>query len=146
MEVGIYRRSSRRDVQVRSETINRWVGRLQNEFAIKANGTTPTERMESVIKQLADSLIENPKQADKIINELIESAFDTGVQEGFKKALDRVQDGKIKVRKARDKEQWILTTESRQYQITEKIPSIGNVEDQNSTAYISLAEHGFSRD
>lgn len=129
------------EIRAKSESMTRWIKRLEEEFNVEADGDTPTVRMESVISKIKQELGIDIEQASAL-NCLIASAFNVGAQEGFKRALQRVEDGKITVRKIMNEERWQLSSSSRQYQITEELPSFDGSE-LKETVYIELSEHGF---
>lgn len=64
------------------------------------------------------------KMLSEDINNLIKEAFNIGVENGFKRALARIQDGSIRARKLPNKECWSISTDSISYIVTAKIPNV----------------------
>lgn len=126
--------------EARSESMNKWIGRLEHETEFDAEGSSPTERMEDIIAQIKAAVRQSDVEAP--INELIAKAFEKGVQAGFARALTKFCKGAITSRKVPNENEWILTTLSTQYQITAKLPTASN-EDHRATVKIKLADHGF---
>jgi hypothetical protein len=124
-----------------SQSINKIVTSFEDECGMKASGKKPSERIESIIEQVKASLDVDPKLAEEL-NQLITSAFVIGAQSGFSRALERFQDGKITTKKVKNEDEWVLYSDSKQYQITENLPSMDGT-NQNSTVYISLSDNGF---
>ncbi|EOD9421142.1 hypothetical protein ACJ5M9_002773 [Vibrio campbellii] len=131
------------EIRAKSESMTKWTKRLEQEFCVTADGGTPTLRMESVIEKIKQEMGTDSVKSETL-NELIASAFDIGVQQGFKRALDRVENGKITVRKIREQERWQLYCDSPTYQITQRLPSFGGSEIKE-TVFIKLTEHGFQQ-
>lgn len=128
-------------IEARSESMTKWAGRLEDEFNLDQVGGSPTERMEGVINQIKDRLQLSPQDA-MTLNTLIASAYNIGAQNGFARALKNVENGLITTRKVPNEERWVVYSNSRQYQITEKLPSLSG-QELKETVYINLAEHGF---
>lgn len=124
-----------------SQSINKIVTRFEDECDLKASGESPTKRIENIIEQIKASLNVDTELATEL-NQLITSAFVIGAQSGFSRALERFQDGKITTKKVKNEDQWVLYSDSKQYQITENLPSMDGT-NQNSTVYISLSDNGF---
>lgn len=126
--------------EARSESMNKWIGRLESETEFDAEGSSPTERMEDIIAQIKAAMQQTGIEAP--LNELIEKAFEQGVLAGFARALSKFCKGAIKARKVPNEDEWVLSTLSTQYQITAKLPTASN-EDHRATVRIKLADHGF---
>jgi uncharacterized protein YihD (DUF1040 family) len=128
-------------VEARSESMNKWISRFEDEFGFESYGETPTKRMENLIEYIK-SKINNDSDLAESINQLISSAFFVGAESGFDRALKRFQDGKITTRKVPNEQRWILHSNSSQYQITKELPSFDGT-DHKATVYLSLSEFGF---
>lgn len=127
--------------EARSESMNKWISRIEEETDIVTEGETPTERMEDLIEKIKAAIVSGDNFDDSI-NNLITSAYSQGVQGGFAKALSKFSSGAITTRKKPNEEFWILHTNSNQYQISAKLPTV-NSEIQKITVKIKLSEHGF---
>lgn len=127
--------------ETRSASMNKWIGIIQEETEISSVGETPTEKMTDLISQIKTA-IASGGEADKSINDLIQSAFEQGVQSGFAKALSRFHSGAITTRKIPNEDFWVLHSSSSQYQITAKLPTLDG-KNQKNTTIIKLSEHGF---
>lgn len=127
--------------EARSESMNKWIGIIQDETEILSVGETPTEKMTDLIKQIK-LVIDSGGNPDESINDLIQSTFNQGIQSGFAKALSKFHNGSITTRKKPNEDFWILHSSSNQYQITAKLPTVdGNT--QKITTFIKMSEHGF---
>ncbi|WIH28877.1 hypothetical protein [Photobacterium damselae] len=127
--------------EARSESMNKWIGIIQDETEILSAGETPTEKMTDLIKQIK-LVIDLGGNPDESINDLIQSTFNQGIQSGFAKALSKFHNGFITTRKKPNEDFWILHSYSNQYQITAKLPTVdGNT--QKITTFIKMSEHGF---
>ncbi|CAH1569217.1 hypothetical protein [Vibrio rotiferianus] len=144
-------KNARLEIKAKSESINKWARRLEEEFEVEAQGATPTEKIESAIA-LIKSLLESAQSSggtpnltqDHIdaVDDLISEVYDLGSHVGFAKALEHVQKGKIRTKKIRNEESWCLMCSSREYQITRPLPTLDG-RSRKQTTYINLAEHGF---
>lgn len=133
----------KKNVIAHSQSINKVVSKLENELGVSVIGVTPTEKLTNSIEQLKERLKEkNENDLFELANDLIKNAFETGVHSGFKKALERIQDGKIEVRKVRNEDFWQLYSCSQRYQITEYIPAIDE-ECQKVVTQVVLSKFGF---
>lgn len=124
-----------------STSMNKWIGIIEEETEIVSFGSSPTQKMHDLIDKIKHA-IATGENVDTSINELIQDAFDKGVQSGFAKGLTKFINGSITTKKVRNKDSWILSTNSKQYQITAKLPSAGEKKIQ-TTSYIRISEHGF---
>lgn len=124
-----------------STSMNKWIGILEEATDIVSFGASPTQKMHDLIDKIRHA-IKTGENVDSSINELIQDAFDKGVQSGFAKGISKFIDGSIRARKVRDEESWVLSTNSRKYQITTTLPSAGD-EKIKTTSYIKMNEHGF---
>ena len=127
-------------IEAHSKSINKVVTRLEGEFDVKAQGSVPTAKLESLIAQL--KLKRANDGGDDDIDALILEAFSIGARAGFYRALTRFEDGKIKTRKARNADRWVLYSSSRIYRITKQLPSTQN-NIIKAVVTLSLAENGF---
>ncbi|MFE8725502.1 hypothetical protein [Aeromonas hydrophila] len=128
--------------EARSESMNKWIGRLEDELDFQSYGQTPTERMENIIEQIKERIPEVDFEFAEELDQLITSAYFVGAHAGFSRALKRVGDGSITTRKVPNEDRWTLYSYSKQYQITESLPTL-NGSEQKATVYIELSEHGF---
>lgn len=55
------------------------------------------------------------------IIDFVNTIFSAGVKSGFTRALDRIEDGRISVRKVKNEEYWQLFCESRSFTISNEI-------------------------
>ncbi|MFQ1991524.1 hypothetical protein ACK34V_19560 [Aeromonas veronii] len=124
-----------------STSMNKWIGIIEEETDIVSFGSNPTQKMRDLIDKIKLA-IETGENVDTSINALIQDAFDKGVQSGFAKGLSKFIDGSITTKKVRNKDSWVLSTNSKQYQITAKLPSAGE-NTITTTSYIKINEHGF---
>lgn len=124
-----------------STSMNKWIGIIEEETDIVSFGSNPTQKMHDLIEKIKHA-ITTGENVDSSINELIEDAFDKGVQSGFAKGLSKFINGSITTKKIRNEDSWILSTNSKQYQITATLPSAGE-ESIQTTSYIKISEHGF---
>ena len=85
--------------EARSESMNKWIGRFEDELNFQAFGQTPTERMESIIKQIKERLPAIDFEFAQELDQLITSAYFVGAHAGFARALKRFEDGSITTRK-----------------------------------------------
>lgn len=127
--------------EARSESMNKWISRIEEETDITSDGESPTERMEDLIEQIKLA-IDSGANLDDSINKLIKSAYEQGVQGGFAKALSKFSSGTIATRKLPNQDFWVLHTNSTQYQISAKLPTVNNG-TQKTTVKIKLSDHGF---
>lgn len=127
--------------EARSESMTKWIGRLEEETEIVSSGGTPTERMEDLIEKIKLA-IEVGGSLDVSINQLVQSSYKQGVQDGFSKALSKFQNGSITTRKVPKELSWTLSTSSTQYQVTARLPTVEGGE-QRSTVIIKLSAYGF---
>ncbi|HCH49352.1 MAG TPA: hypothetical protein DEV59_01390 [Proteus sp.] len=131
------------NVIAHSQSINKIVSKLKDELDLSIIGVTPTEKLTNSIEQLKIKLKErNENDLSELANNLIQTAFETGVHSGFKRALERIQDGKIEVRKIRNEDLWQLYSYSQRYQITENIPAMDK-EYQKVVTHVVLSTFGF---
>ncbi|PSW84913.1 hypothetical protein [Photobacterium damselae] len=93
--------------EARSESMNKWIGIIQDETEILSAGETPTEKMTDLIKQIK-LVIDLGGNPDESINDLIQSTFNQGIQSGFAKALSKFHNGSITTRKKPNEDFWIL--------------------------------------
>ncbi|ECE0486476.1 hypothetical protein KX75_20095 [Salmonella enterica subsp. enterica] len=121
-----------------SQSINKVVTRFEGEFDVKAEGSIPTEKLESLIAQLKAKSTSGYEEIDSLICE----AYTIGAQAGFYRALSRFEDGKITTRKIPNEERWTLYSSSRTFRITKQLPSIKN-KTISAVAVLSLSENGF---
>ncbi|QUI70698.1 hypothetical protein [Pseudoalteromonas sp. M8] len=124
-----------------STSMNKWIGIIEEETEIVSFGSNPTQKMHDLIDKIKHA-IATGENFDTSIDELIQETFDKGVQSGFAKGLAKFIDGSITTKKIRNEDSWILSTNSKQYQITAKLPSAGEKTIQ-TTSYIKISEHGF---
>lgn len=124
-----------------STSMNKWIGIIEEETEIVSFGSNPTQKMRDLIEKIKHE-ISTGENVDTTINELIQDAFDKGVQSGFAKGLSKFIDGSITTKKVRNEDSWVLSTNSKQYQITAKLPSAGEKTIQ-TTSYIKISDHGF---
>jgi cobalamin biosynthesis protein CbiD len=127
--------------EARSESMNKWIGRIENETELITEGNTPTEKMEDLIAKIKQA-INSGDNFDYSLNELIKSSYEQGIQGGFAKALSKLSKGAITTRKVRNEDYWELHTNSKQYQISARLPTVDDGE-QKITVKIKLSEHGF---
>lgn len=125
-------------VEAHSQSINKVVTRFEGEFGVSVEGLTPTDRLEDLIAQLRQK---NPDNTDDI-DALIYEAFAIGAHAGFNRALARVVDGKITVRKVRNSDEWALSSCSKKYQITAALPAASGG-TAKETVEIFLSDIGF---
>ena len=125
-------------IKAHSQSINKVVSRFEGEFDLQAEGSKPTERLESIIEKIKNKHSDINNEVDELLLE----AYSIGAQAGFDRALCRFQDGKIYSKKVRDKGEWDLFSNSKKYQITEKLPSASE-EQLKATVYLYLADSGF---
>ncbi|WP_318467769.1 hypothetical protein [Photobacterium leiognathi] len=126
-----------------STSMNKWIGIIEEETDIVSFGSNPTQKMHDLIDKIKQAIVTGENEnIDSSINELIEEAFDNGVQSGFAKGLSKFINGSITTKKIRNEDSWILSTNSKQYQITATLPSAGEKPIQ-TTSYIKISEHGF---
>lgn len=125
-------------IKAHSQSINKVVSRFEGEFDLEAEGSKPTERLESIIEKIKNK----HSDINNEINELLLEAYSIGTRSGFERALCRLQDGKIYSRKIRNKDEWELFSNSKKYQITEKLPSASE-KYIKATVYLYLADSGF---
>lgn len=67
-----------------SKSMNKWIGKFEEELALEAGGNTPTERMEDLIKRLkqlsnGDDLLE---KIDRFVQERVIVWYRTGARRG----------------------------------------------------------------
>jgi hypothetical protein len=133
-------------IKARSESMTKWINRIEDEMDIITEGDSPTKKMEDLIEKIKIAVKSVPKidnaEFDDDINQLIISAFSKGIQAGFSKSIYKFIDGSITAKKVRNEDTWVLSTYSTQYQITSSLPTIDNGE-QKVTVKIRLSEHGF---
>ncbi|MFB2659634.1 hypothetical protein [Shewanella mangrovisoli] len=133
-------------MQARSESMTKWISRIESETDIITEGESPTQRMEDLIEKIKKAIESNDKtdnsELDDDINQLIVSAYSQGVQDGFAKSLSKFIKGSITTKKVRNEETWRLSTYSTSYQITASLPTIDDGQ-QKVTVKIKLSEHGF---
>lgn len=82
-------------VKAHSQSISKVVSRFEGEFDLKADGVSPTEKLESIIAQIKEKHSDLNLDLDGLVLE----AYSIGAQSGFDRALARFQDGKITARK-----------------------------------------------
>ncbi|MFW5410880.1 hypothetical protein B7L51_019965 [Pectobacterium brasiliense] len=128
-------------MEARSESMTKWIGRIEEETDLVTEGGTPTEKMEDLIVKLKRA-IDSGCNYNESINQLIQSAFDQGIQSGFAMALSKFSNGSIITRKKANENIWVLYSHSSQYQITEKLP-VADGGNQKKTVKIKLSKHGF---
>ncbi|WP_286887990.1 hypothetical protein [Pseudoalteromonas sp. ESRF-bin5] len=138
-----------RDASIRSESMNKWIGRIEDETELDSIGDTPTARMEDLIEKIkcamgqdVDSESSENKAVDDSINTLIAEAFEQGVKRGFNRSLDRFMSGAIKTKKVPHEDKWSLHSASKQYQIKTDLPTVCDG-SQSVTVKIKLSECGF---
>ena len=124
--------------EAHSQSINKVVTRFEGEFEVSAEGLTPTERLESIIAQIRKKYPGN----NEFIDALTCEAFAIGVHSGFNRALARVHDGKITVRKVRGSDEWGLFSNSVKYQFTEALPTADGGTNKE-TVVLYLSDIGF---
>lgn len=111
------------------------IKRLREEGILEPNCKDLNKAIAELKFKLSDK-----KMPTENINSLIEEVFNIGVKSGFKRALLRIQDGSIRVRKLPNEEWWSTSTNSISYNFTVKIPNVESESAKIKTT-IKLSEY-----
>lgn len=123
-----------------SKSINKITCRIEEDFDLEAVGSKPSERFENVYSQMKEKYID--KDFLEEVDQLVELAYQRGVNQGFARALKRFMDGKILTKKIKNQNKWRLITFSKKFTVTGKVRSF--VQDfKRVQTTIDLSEHGF---
>ena len=70
--------------QAASQSINKWIERLEEEFDLEAEGDTPTERMEDIIEQLRQLLdgSNSLEEIDRFVQRKVLTFYRKGARRG----------------------------------------------------------------
>ncbi|MCS6029403.1 hypothetical protein LNO20_16125 [Klebsiella quasipneumoniae subsp. quasipneumoniae] len=75
-------------------------------------------------KEIDDAILQLKTKLNLTNSQIIDfvnTIFSAGVKSGFTRALDRIEDGRISVRKIKNEEHWQLFCESHSYTISNEI-------------------------
>lgn len=72
------------DIKAASRSMNKWIGVFEEEFDLEAEGNTPTERMEHLIKQLRQLSdgSESLEEIDRFVQRKVLSWYRKGARRG----------------------------------------------------------------